>query len=222
MEHLPMNTLDIGVIAFLILSAITGLILGFVRGGLFVLSWLSSAITTILAFPHVSPYARQYIESEFFADLLGGIAVFITTLILLFLLSSVIGGWVRNSRLNALDRSLGMVSGIATASILLTGGYIIAENIWSKNKQPTWILEAKTLPLIRTGARALNNILPTDFQIKTKEAIEGNTSKTRKLIEKETYDRFIRPNNKNPSLKDRSGYDNKERSGIENLFDRTQ
>ena len=146
MEHLPMNTLDIGVIIFLILSGITGLILGFVRSGLFVLSWLSSAITAILAFPHVSPYARQYIESEFFADLLGGIAVFITTLILLFLLSSVIGGWVHNSRLNALDRSLGMVSGIATASILLTGGTgFIGKNFTNilKNKYKIFLLVKK-------------------------------------------------------------------------------
>ena len=98
MENLPINILDIGVIVLLVLGAIIGLALGFVRGGLFVLSWLGSAIVTIFAFPVIRPYARQYIENEFFADLAGGVLVFIATLVVLFLLSSVIGGWVRNSR----------------------------------------------------------------------------------------------------------------------------
>ncbi len=222
MENLPMNILDIGVIVLFALGAIIGLMLGFVRGGLFIMSWLGSAIATIFAFPHVRPFARQYIENEFFADLAAGIAVFIATLIVLFLLSSVIGGWVRNSRLNALDRSLGMVAGIATSAILLAGGYIIAENIWPPKKQPNWMVEAKSLPLIRTGARALNNVLPDDFKVMGAEAAENASAKTRKLIEKEAYDRLVRPTTKNSDVQDRSGYDKKERRGIENLLDRTQ
>ncbi len=222
MENLPMNILDIGVIVLFVLGAIIGLMLGFVRGGLFVVSWLGSAISTIIAFPFIRPYARQYIENEFFADLAGGIAVFIVTLIVLFLLSSVVGGWVRNSRLNALDRSLGMVAGIATAALLLAGGYIIAENIWPPKKQPNWMVEAKTLPLIRTGARALNDVLPEDFKVMGAEAAKNVSTKTRKLIEKETYERLVRPTTKKSDVQDRSGYDSKERRGIENLLDRTR
>jgi len=222
MENLPMNILDIGVIVLFALGAIIGLMLGFVRGGLFVVSWVGSAIATIIAFPQVRPYARQYIENEFFADLAGGIAVFIATLIVLFLLSSVIGGWVRNSRLNALDRSLGMVAGLATAAILIAGGYIIAENIWPPKKQPVWMVEAKSLPLIRSGARALNDVLPEDFKVMGAEAADNVSAKTRKLLEKEAYERLVRPTTKDSNVQDRSGYDNKERRGIENLLDRTQ
>lgn len=222
MENLPINILDIGVIVLLVLGAIIGLALGFVRGGLFVLSWLGSAIVTIFAFPVIRPYARQYIENEFFADLAGGVLVFIATLVVLFLLSSVIGGWVRNSRLNALDRSLGMLAGIATAGILLAGGYIIAENIWPPEKQPTWMVEAKSISLIRTGTRALNDILPEDFKIMGADAAENMSAKTRELIEKEAYERLVRPTTKNSGVGDRSGYDKKERRGIENLLDRTQ
>tara|TARA_B100000315_G_scaffold249408_1_gene280575 strand:+ start:4678 stop:5346 length:669 start_codon:yes stop_codon:yes gene_type:complete len=222
MENLPMNILDIGVIVVLILGAIIGLALGFVRGGLFVLSWLGSAVVTIFVFPHLRPYARQYIEHEFFADLAAGIAVFIATLIVLFLVSSVVGGWVRNSRLNALDRSLGMLAGIATAALLIAGSYIIAENIWPPEKQPSWIKDAKSLPLIRTGARSLNKLLPEDFKVMGAEAADNVSAKTRELIEKEAYEKLVRPTNRNSSVPDRSGYDKKERRGIENLLDRTQ
>ena len=43
MENLPINGLDIGVVAVLFVGALVGLAVGFVRGGLFVLSWLGAA-----------------------------------------------------------------------------------------------------------------------------------------------------------------------------------
>ena len=222
MENFPINILDIGVIVLVILGAITGLILGFVRSGLFIISWLGSAIITFISFPYVKPFARQYIERDFFADITAGFVVFIISLIILFLLSSVVGSWVRNSRLNALDRSLGMLAGIITTSILLAGSYIVAEKIWPSKKKPDWLVTAKVLPLIRNGAQALNKLIPENFQSEATKVIGAETSKTRKLIEREAYDRLIRPTNKKSNVQDRSGYDRKERRGIENLLDRTQ
>jgi membrane protein required for colicin V production len=222
MANIPMNILDIGVILLLFLSAITGLILGFVRGGLFVISWLGSAVITFFTFPYMKPYTRQYIENDFFADLAAALIIFIIALILLFLLSSVIGSWVRNSRLNALDRSLGMLAGIITSTILLAGSYILAEKIWPPNKQPLWMLEAKALPLIRRGADAMHKLLPNNFEPKARKAFRAKTSTTRKLIEKKAYERLINPNNRESNAQDRDGYDKKERRGIENLLDKTQ
>ena len=217
-----MNIVDIGVIILLAVGSLTALILGFVRGGLFFVSWLGAAIATFLSFPHVKPYSRQYIEHDFFADITAGLIIFIITLIILFLLSSIIGGWVRNSRLNALDRSLGMLTGIVISSIIMAGSYIIIEKIWPPKKQPVWMVKAKVLPLIRSGAQALSELLPKNFQSETTKLMKSKTAGTRNLIEKEAYERFLRPNNKETNVRDRSGYDKKERRGIENLLDRTQ
>ena len=222
MENLPINILDVGVIILLLLGAITGLILGFIRGGLFVISWLGAAIATFFLFPFVKPYSRQYIEHNFFADIISGLIVFVIAIIYLFLLSTLISSWVRKSRLNALDRALGMLAGIITSSLLLVGTFIITEKIWPSKDQPPWVSEAKALPLIRKGAQVLTKLLPVEFQLSTKSVLKSKTSKTRKLIEKEAYDRLIRPHNKKSTTQERSGYDIKERRGIENLLDRTQ
>ena len=115
-----------------------------------------------------------------------------------------------------------MLAGIVIASLLLATGYIITENVWPPKKHPPWIQEAKSLYLIRKGAQALSQILPEYLKNKAKEVLGENTAKTRKFIEKEAIDRFVRPRNKNSTPKDRSGYDKKERRGIENLLDRTQ
>ena len=217
-----MNIVDIGVIILLAVGSLTGLILGFVRGGLFIVSWLGAAIATFMLFPYLKPYSRQYIEHDFFADVTAGLVIFIITLIILFLISSIIGGWVRNSRLNALDRSLGMLTGIIISGVIMAGSYILIEKIWPPNKQPIWMVNARVLPLIRSGAEVLNRLLPKNFQSNATNLMQSKTARTRKLIEKKAYERLLRPNNKETNIRDRSGYDKKERRGIENLLDRTQ
>ena len=69
----------------------------------------------------------------------------------MFLLSSLIGGWVRRSRLNALDRSLGMVAGIATSILLISGAYLVMENILPENKRQKFIKDAKGIPVLRNS-----------------------------------------------------------------------
>ena len=217
-----MNIIDMILVTLVFFSAITGLILGFVRSGLFVISWLGAAIATFITFPYVKPYSRQYIEHNFFADIAAGLIIFTITLIMLFLISSVVGGWVRNSRLNALDRSLGMLAGIITSGVIMAGGYILVERIWPLKIQPIWMLEAKAMPLVRKGAQALNTLLPEQFQIEAIKAMRSKALGTRNLLEREAYERFISPNNKKSEAPDRYGYDKKERRSIENLLDRTQ
>ncbi len=217
MEDPPMSILDMGVIALFALGALFGLLLGFVRGGLFILSWLGSGIATIFGFSYAQPYGHQFIENDFFADLAAGGAVFLITLILLFLLSSFIGGWVRKSRLNALDRSLGMLAGLATAALLITGGYVIAENMWT-DKPPVWMTKARTLPLIRTSAGLLNQLLPQTFKVEGLKSLDKITGETRENLEKKAYEELLNPRNKKSDIQDREGYDSKERKAMERLL----
>jgi membrane protein required for colicin V production len=190
MENLPINGLDIGVIAVLFVGALIGLAVGFVRGGLFVLSWLGAAIATIFAFPVARPYARQYIDNELFADLAGGGALFIVTLVALFLISSLLGGWVRGSRLNALDRSLGMVSGLATMALILAVAYIAMEQVWPPSKQPEWVQNARSIPLIKSAAQSLNAVLPEDFKLMGKTAANDVSDKAKDL---ERFQKLVHP-----------------------------
>ena len=221
LEQIPINTLDLGIILSLFIGAIIGFILGFVRGGLFVVSWLGSAITTILTFPKIRPTANNYIENPLIADLACGFGLFIITLIILFLASSLIGSWVRNSRLNALDRSLGMIAGIFTTGLILVLSFNISGIFWPTSKQPIWITESRSLILLQKGSDALSKLLPSDFQMLTSRTITDGTSKTKRLLEKKAFDLLVQPKDKNLNVQDRDGYNKKERKGIENLLNKT-
>ena len=137
-----------------------------------------------------------------------------------FLVSSVIGGWVRNSRLNALDRSLGMLAGLATSLILLAGAYFVVENIWPGNKQPSVIQEAKVTPMIRAGALLLNGFLPKDLKILDAEAVGTVTDKTKEAVKKRVFERLVRPDTPKSGDEERPGYDTKERNSLERAIDR--
>lgn len=156
------------------------------------------------------------------ADLATGVAIFLAALILLFLISSVIGGWVRGSRLNALDRSLGMLAGLVVAAISLSGSYIIAESIWPEDKQPPWLQEAKSTPLMRQGAEILISVVPREIALLGRKTKETATDKTKTII-KEEQERAVRrlmgiPDDKTAEPQ-RPGYDKKERRELERVID---
>ena len=223
METLSNNGFDIAVALILFLGALIGLAVGFVRGGLFVLSWLGAAVVTIYGFPTVRPIARGYIDNTLFADIAGGAALFIGALIVFFLISSLLGGWVRNSRLNALDRSLGMMAGLINCALALAGAYMIADQQWPGDKQPKWMKEARSIPLIRTSAYMVNDLLPQDLRVMSRRAASGAAEESRDLIErKKAFDRLIQPSAKDGGAPDRSGYDNKERQSLDRLIDGKQ
>ncbi|MBN06716.1 MAG: hypothetical protein CMM45_02645 [Rhodospirillaceae bacterium] len=219
-DSLPLNAVDIGALIVVLLGALVGLALGFTRGGLYIASWIGAGVATIFGLPFAQPFASQYIDDRFVADLAGGVVIFLLALVTLFLVSSVIGGWVRDSRLNALDRSLGMLAGLATSVILLAGAYVVAENIWPGNKQPPLIQEAKVTPMIRAGALLLNGFLPKGFKILDAEAVGTVTDKTKEAVKKRVFERLVRPDTPKSRDEERPGYDTKERNSLERAIDR--
>lgn len=219
MANLSVNILDIGVAGMFLLGALVGLGFGFVRGGLFVMSWVGATAATFFAFPLLKPITRQYIEAPWMADLATGVAVFLVALIILFLISSVIGGWVRTSRLNALDRSLGMLAGLVVAAGSLSGGYIFAESIWPEDKQPPWLQEARSTPLIRQGAAFLVSIVPKEIAVLGRDATNSAASKTKDALEREKAFRRLIGEADNKPADQRPGYDTKERREMDRVID---
>ena len=219
LDFLSLHGVDIGVLIVLLLGSLLGLILGFIRSGLFIASWVGAGVSTIFGFPLAQPYFRQLIEDIFFADIAAGITIFLVALVILFLLSSFIGSWVRNSRLNALDRSLGMLSGLATSIVLLAGLQLIMENIWPGNNIPTIIQKSKSRPVIRGGAKLLNEMLPKSLKVFSIDVMDDAADKTKKAIEKRIYERLVQPERQNLGDEERSGYDTKERKTLERAID---
>src|SRR3546814_20419830 len=119
MSSLPINPVDLIVIAVLLLSALLALFRGFVKEVLGIAGWVAAVAATIFFFPIVRDIVRSYIDSRLIADIVTGAAIFLPTLILCSLLTHWISEQVRASAVSAVDRSLGFVFGLARGALVV-------------------------------------------------------------------------------------------------------
>ncbi len=115
--------------------------MGFVREAFSVVGWIGALVIAWIGFPYVRPYGiwlylHDTFASEFLADLAVGAAIFLVAKIALTFLSSAIANQIRQSELNALDRSLGFVFGLARGSLIVCLAYLALAWAWPPSDQP--------------------------------------------------------------------------------------
>jgi membrane protein required for colicin V production len=153
-----MNTVDIIVIAVIAISAIVAFLRGFVREVLTVGSWLGAALVTLYGYGIVKPHFEQWISSKLAADIAGGLALFIGSLIVFSIISHILARFVRGSALTAVDRSLGLLFGLVRGAILTSLAYMILVGMDSNILQG-----ARTAPMMAKGAEILRNMAPKEL-----------------------------------------------------------
>jgi membrane protein required for colicin V production len=221
MEFGGFSIFDIAVLATIFLGALFGLVTGFVRGGLFVASWISAGLITIFGLEHVSPISAQYINPEWLADLVAGAVLFIVALIVLHLLSHILSGWVRAGRLNALDRSLGLLAGLATAGIVISVAFLFLSDVFGDDPPP-WVESARTLPVVERGALLVKGFLPAKIIGETGNALERTQERANDIdAAREALDRLTQPP-ESSAPRPQEGYNERERDGLEDLIRRNQ
>lgn len=163
MDDWPITAGDIVVFLVLLLSAALAFARGFVREALSIIAWVGAAVITVVALPYASPLLEDLIDNELVASFISGVLIFITSLIALSVGGHFATRAVRDSSLNMLDRSLGLVFGLLRGAILLSLGYMLI--VWlvpDEDDHPDWFREARTLPLVEQAADILRVVLPED------------------------------------------------------------
>jgi len=159
MDNLPINILDLVLIAILLVSAVLAFFRGLVHEILSVLGWAGAGLLTLYLFPKALPFAQAYIANPLGASITTGAVLFIGTLIVLTLVSHAISGRIRESRLGALDRSLGFVYGLVRGAVIACIGYLLLAWLLEP-PQPRWFTEARTRPVLEWGGQLLWKLLP--------------------------------------------------------------
>lgn len=153
-----MNTVDLIVIAVIGISAIIAFLRGFVREMLTIGSWIGAALVTLYGFPLLQPKFEQWISSKLAADIVGGICLFLASLILFSILSHMVARFVRGSALTAVDRSLGLLFGLLRGAILVSLAYMLIIAL-----DPNLLRGARTRPMMARGAEILRNLAPKEL-----------------------------------------------------------
>lgn len=215
-----MNPGDIAVVVILLVSALLAFARGFVREVLSIAAWIGAAFVTLYAFPYARPFLRQYITVELLADIATGVGIFVVALIVFSTLSHYIAKGVQGTTLNAVDRSLGFLFGLARGALLVCLGYLMLLWLFPPPNQPVWVQQARFLPWVERGAEALRTMVPQEVL----ERSLGRANAARQRIEQDaqTVDRLRQlsvplPNSNAPQ--DQPGYNQEQRDAIQPLFE---
>ncbi len=160
MDNLPINTLDLVVLAVLFVSGVVALFRGFVHETLAVAGWLAAGLIGLYALPWSGPLVREYIEPGWLADSLAGGGVFLVALFVLSLLTHALSRRIRQSALNSLDRALGFIFGVARGALLVVLAYMVGIWLLDADDPPEWLAEAKTRPMMEAGVDVVQAVLP--------------------------------------------------------------
>lgn len=218
-----LNATD-GVIALVLLvSALLAFARGFIHEILAIAGWLGAVFASIYGFPYLKPYARQWIPYEMVADIGAGVVIFIVTLVLLSFLTRGVSKRIHASALNALDRSLGFLFGLARGAVLVSLVYVAVEWVIPIEEQPRWLAGARSMPLVRAGSGLLMTLLPPETVAAGEKAAEAAGQSTRKFLDvQDAMGDMIRLQPRSPETDkgvDRGGYGRKERTDMERLIE---
>jgi membrane protein required for colicin V production len=155
------NFIDIAVLVVIGFSALIAVSRGFIKELLSILGWIGAVVATILLFPYARPIVRHYIAEPLLADIAAGVGIFVITIIICGILNQMISSRIRGGSMGAVDRTLGLVFGLARGAVIVCAVYILLDwGIKDRAEWPAVVLEARTLPLVESGAGYLESMLP--------------------------------------------------------------
>ena len=158
---MPITLLDGILVGFTLVSAMLAMVRGFSREVLSVISWAAAAAAAYLFYKPVIPYVLPYIDNEKVAMAAAAGIVFIIALIVVTVITMKIADWIIDSRIGALDRTLGFLYG-AARGILVVAVALMFFNWLAGERAPGWIAQAKSRPLLESIGAKIEAMLPED------------------------------------------------------------
>jgi len=157
---MPITLLDIGLIAVMLISGLLAMVRGFMREVLSIVAWVLAAVATLYAYGKLVPAATAYFNSELIAKaaVVGG--VFLLTLLLASVVTVRVSDKVLDSRVGALDRTLGFLFGLGRGLIIVVVAFGFFEWMVPGKSQPAWVAEAKSKVFLSDSAEWLRSMSP--------------------------------------------------------------
>jgi membrane protein required for colicin V production len=160
---MPITIFDGIVIGVVLFSAVLAMVRGFSREVLSIVSWGGSAVAAYYLYPKLVPYAKHYTDDDRIAVVGSAAVVFLVALIIISFITMKIADFIIDSRIGALDRTLGFLFGAARGVLLL----VVAVAFWNwlvdEAHRPAWVNNAKSKPFLDSLVVKLEAALPEKF-----------------------------------------------------------
>jgi membrane protein required for colicin V production len=160
---MPFSVLDLVVIGIVLISALLAAVRGFTREVLAIVAWVVAAAAAWYLHPTALPIAQQYISSGTVALVATIGAIFVITLIIVSIITVQISDLILDSRIGALDRTLGLFFGAARGFLICVIGWAFLGWLL-QGKEPEWATASKTRPAMENTRDNIIAMLPENAE----------------------------------------------------------
>jgi len=159
---MPITLLDAILLIVMLVSGLLAMIRGFMREILSIGAWGIAALVTLYSYSRVLPIAKQYITSDMVAAGASVAGVFLITLLIVSVITVRISDLVLDSRVGALDRTLGFLFGLGRGLIIVVVAFLFFAWLVPDRSQPEWVRGAKSRIVLQSTGQWLMSMLPDD------------------------------------------------------------
>ena len=159
---MPITLLDVILIGVMFISAILAMIRGFMREILSIAAWALAALTTLYAYGKLLPSAKTYFNNDILATGVVVAGTFLLTLLVVSVVTVRFSDMVLDSRVGALDRTLGFLFGLARGLIIVVVAFLFFVWLVPTKTQPAWVANAKSKVVLQSTGDWLMSMLPDD------------------------------------------------------------
>jgi membrane protein required for colicin V production len=156
--------LDLVLLGVMLISGMLAMIRGFMREILSITAWAAAAVATVLLYGRLMPIARAHVPGGDIlaaAVVIGG--VFLVTLLVVSVITVRISDMILDSRIGALDRTLGFLFGLGRGLLIVVVAFLFFAWLVPTNKQPDGVRLAKSRVVLENTGEWLQELLPQDM-----------------------------------------------------------
>lgn len=157
-----MSLFDLLVVGIVILSALLASVRGFTREVLAIASWVAAGAAAYAFHPLVLSYVTPHIANKQIALAAAIAIVFLVVLVVVTLITVRISDMILDSRIGALDRSLGFLFGAGRGLLIAAIAFIFFDKLVGEKQYPDWVKNARLRPVLKDTGDVILSFVPAD------------------------------------------------------------
>src|SRR6201990_3296111 len=157
---MPITLLDLILLGVMLVSGLHAMVRGFMREILSIAAWGTAALVTLYSFNKLLPTAKTYFNNDTVASIVVVAGVFVGTLIVVSVITVLISDMILDSRIGALDRTLGFLFGLARGLLIVVVAFLFFIWLVPDKQRPDWVSNAKSRVVLQGTGDWLMALLP--------------------------------------------------------------
>lgn len=210
---MPITLLDLILLIVMLISGLLAMIRGFIREILSITAWALAAVAAVYAYMRLLPMAKASFGSDIVAAAVVVGGAFLLTLLIISVITVRISDMILDSRIGALDRTLGFVFGLARGLVIVVVAFLFFSWLVPERGQPEWVREAKSKVVLQGTGEWLMSMLPDDP--------ESTILKRLRRPKGDDQEQEPPPEQRSGRRAEPEGYERAERAGMQRLIEDT-